>query len=377
MNRNADTVTHQQKQQAGKGTMAESNHQHRVRRTHDLLQRLRKSMMGGGPQPEPAGSSNKHNKSNNKSNNNNNNNNNSILLKALQVLSTKRTRKNNNKNNNDRRVPLVGTGAATKPKPAANLSTARKTVSTTNAAAAAANTNNNNNTKTKTKNPRLVPGAGKKTAAAAKGLRFAGFGPRPAVTAAGSAVAAIDRRSLTAATAGVSGSRITTPTVIGNHIRCCEDLDDDGDGDGDGDDFSVEELDDPEVPTPWEPRNHDPARHSGLLETLAGGGGRKTTGQPRPRQQRWEIGETVEVRPPGGGGLSDFARIIGWNDDDDDDDDDDGDGGTYNLIDIFTGTYKKRISPDRIIGGYDDLLNDEFAEPPPSKKTKTTELFQE
>ena len=118
----------------------------------------------------------------------------------------------------------------------------------------------------------------------------------------------------------------------------------------DEDEFSVNELDDPEVVSPWQPKNHDPEKHSELLRGMEPASPVKP-----PVEHRWSIGETVEVKPAEGT-LSDFARIIGLNDD-----------GTYNLKDIFTDGFKKMVSPDRIIGGYDDLLK-EYE--PPSKKTK-------
>lgn len=92
--------------------------------------------------------------------------------------------------------------------------------------------------------------------------------------------------------------------------------------DDDSDDFSVSDLDDPDVISPWKPK-----------QTIF----------------RWKVGDTVEVAPLGQRNkdtLTDFCTIVGTNQD-----------GTYNLQDIISNTYKKCVPENRIIGNYEDLFH--------------------
>ncbi len=90
---------------------------------------------------------------------------------------------------------------------------------------------------------------------------------------------------------------------------------------GDDNDFSVSDLDDPDVISPW---------------------------KPKQTYFRWNVGDTVEVAPPGKrtkDTLTDFCTIVGTNQD-----------GTYNLQDIISDTYKKSVPESRIMGNYEDLF---------------------
>lgn len=97
----------------------------------------------------------------------------------------------------------------------------------------------------------------------------------------------------------------------------------------DDDNFTLDGLDDPEVPVQWQPLS----------------------------KHRWKEGDTVEL-VSSSSELSDFAIIVGTNDD-----------GTYNIKNILTGKWKKSVGPDTILGTYDDLALT-MKQPPKQDKHK-------